>query len=159
MPQRLTTQHPLRQDVDLRARTGGCVGCAEFVCLCGREVLVVPTLQNCFKYVSHHKLLRRKQEPNCLQRRGDYASGQTASDGRIAKCPRRQRCPLWREKNKPAKAGRRRKYANNSLSPKLRSSQVELSKKSSPIRPYVFRQTDYSLLSGDFASGDPPASS
>ena len=51
--------HPLSQNVDLRARTGGCVGRREVVCFCGREILVVTTLQNRFEHVPHRKLRQR----------------------------------------------------------------------------------------------------
>ena len=60
VPQRLSLQHPLSQNIDFRTRTGGCIGRGEVVCLFGREILVVSTLQNCLKHVSHHKLLPRK---------------------------------------------------------------------------------------------------
>ena len=59
VPQRLTPHHPLGQNVDLRTRTGGCIGAVEVVCLRGHEILVVPTLQNRFKHVSHYEQLRR----------------------------------------------------------------------------------------------------
>jgi hypothetical protein len=54
MPQRLTSQHSFRKGIDLRAGTGRGIGSLKLVVLHGIEILIVSTLQNRLKHVSHY---------------------------------------------------------------------------------------------------------
>lgn len=64
MPQRLSQQDALSEDVELLPRSRGRIGAQEIIGFHGDKIFVVATLQNCLKNVTHLLPLRTvKQSP------------------------------------------------------------------------------------------------